>query len=243
MAGAPCPVQLMRRVAEQMHMSEVVILYGLTEASPLMTATTANDSLEVRSTTVGRAVPGIEVKVVDTVTGFVVPRGTQGEICSRGHGVMLGYWNNPSATADAIDKAGWLHSGDLGVMQENGLINITGRKKDMIIRGGENIYPREIEDILLDHPGINQAQIFGVPDEKLGEEVAAWIMMKQGVKTDAAQLTDWLKERIAYFKVPRYIKIVTEFPMTVTGKIQKFVMREQMIKDLGLESASQIQTA
>jgi fatty-acyl-CoA synthase len=243
MAGAPCPVQLMRRVAGEMHMDEVVILYGLTEASPLMTATTANDSLEVRSTTVGRAIPGIEVKIVDPVTSFVVPRGVQGEICSRGHGVMLGYWNNPGATADAIDKAGWLHSGDLGVMQENGLINITGRKKDMIIRGGENIYPREIEEILLDHPAVNQAQIFGVPDEKLGEEVAAWILMKQGSHADAAQITEWLKERIAFFKVPRYIKIVSEFPMTVTGKIQKFVMREQMIKDLGLEGASQIQTA
>lgn len=243
MAGAPCPVQLMKRVAEKMHMEEVIILYGLTEASPLMTATNAMDSLETRATTVGRAIPGIEVKVVDPASGRVVPRGMQGEICSRGHGVMLGYWNNPAATADAVDSAGWLHSGDLGVMNEIGLINITGRKKDMIIRGGENIYPREIEEILHEHTGIAQAQVFGVPDEHLGEEVAAWIMLKQGSSTSAADITEWLKERISYFKVPRYIKLVEQFPLTVTGKVQKFAMRDVMIEELGLQSAAQIETA
>jgi fatty-acyl-CoA synthase len=243
MAGAPCPVQLMKRVAEKMHMAHVVILYGLTEASPLMTATSVHDSLEIRATTVGRAVPGIEVKIVDPVSGAVIPRGMQGEILSRGHGVMLGYWNNPGATADAIDKSGWLHSGDLGVMNEQGLINITGRKKDMIIRGGENIYPREIEEVMHEHASIAQAQVFGVPDENLGEEVAAWVMLKQGSTTTPKEIAEWLKERISYFKIPRYIKIVTEYPMTVTGKCQKFAMRELMIQELGLESAAQIQTA
>ena len=243
MAGAPCPVQLMKRVADKMHMQHVVILYGLTEASPLMTANSVHDSLESRATTVGRAVPGIEVKVVDPASGAVVPRGVQGEILSRGHGVMLGYWNNPGATQDAIDKSGWLHSGDLGVMNDNGLINITGRKKDMIIRGGENIYPREIEEIMHENAGIAQAQVFGVPDEQLGEEVAAWVMLKQGSEITPKDIAEWLKERISYFKIPRYIKIVNEFPMTVTGKCQKFAMRELMIEELGLESAAQIQTA
>lgn len=243
MAGAPCPVQLMRRVAQDLHMKEVVILYGLTEASPLITATNSSDPLEIRATTVGRAIPNIEVKVVDPINGQVVPRGVQGELCTRGHGVMLGYWNNPAATSDAIDKSGWLHSGDLAVMQPTGFVNITGRKKDMIIRGGENIYPREIEEALHEHAAISQAQVFGVPDLHLGEEVAAWIMLKPESDTEPAQITEWLKERIAYFKIPRYIKLVREFPMTVTGKIQKFAMRDQMIRELGLEEAASVQTA
>ncbi|MBS2000858.1 MAG: AMP-binding protein [Candidatus Obscuribacterales bacterium] len=237
MAGAPCPVQLMRDVANRMKMQQIVILYGLTEASPLMTATTCNDSLEIRATTVGRVIPGIELKIVDAQTGEVVPRGVQGEICSRGHGVMLGYWNNPQATAEAIDKSGWLHSGDLGVMNADGFINITGRKKDMIIRGGENIYPREIEEVLHEHKGIAQAQVFGVPDARLGEEVSAWIMVKQGEALTPDEVREWLKERVAYFKVPKYVKLVSEFPMTVTGKCQKFVMRDMMAKELGLEAS------
>lgn len=237
MAGAPCPVQLMRDVANRMKMQQIVILYGLTEASPLMTATTCNDSLEIRATTVGRVIPGIELKIVDAQTGEVVPRGVQGEICSRGHGVMLGYWNNPQATAEAIDKSGWLHSGDLGVMNADGFINITGRKKDMIIRGGENIYPREIEEVLHEHKGIAQAQVFGVPDARLGEEVSAWIMVKQGEALTPDEVREWLKERVAYFKVPKYVKLVNEFPMTVTGKCQKFVMRDMMAKELGLEAS------
>ncbi|MBS1953937.1 MAG: AMP-binding protein [Cyanobacteria bacterium SZAS-4] len=242
MAGAPCPVQLMRNVASRMKMEEIVILYGLTEASPLMTATTSNDSLEIRATTVGRVIPGIELKIVDAHTGEVVPRGVQGEICSRGHGVMLGYWNNPQATADAIDKNGWLHSGDLGVMNAEGFINITGRKKDMIIRGGENIYPREIEEVLHEHTSIAQAQVFGIPDARLGEDVAAWIMLKQNEVLSQEEVREWLKERVAYFKVPKHVKLVTEFPMTVTGKCQKFVMRDLMTKELGLETV-QVQTA
>lgn len=243
MAGAPCPVQLMRNVAERLKMREIVILYGLTEASPLMTATTSNDSLEIRATTVGRVIPGIELKIVDSLTGDVVPRGVQGEICSRGHGVMLGYWNNAQATSEAIDKNGWLHSGDLGVMNAEGFINITGRKKDMIIRGGENIYPREIEEVLHEHHSIAQAQVFGIPDERLGEEVVAWIMLKQSEVLSADELRLWLKERVAYFKVPKHVKFVTEFPMTVTGKCQKFVMRDMMTKELGLDIASRVQTA
>jgi len=243
MAGAPCPVQLMRKVADRMNMKEVVILYGLTEASPLITATTVSDSLELRATTVGKIIPGLEIKLIDTVSGAIVPRGTQGELCSRGHGVMLGYWNNPQATHDCIDSARWLHSGDLAVMNEAGYINITGRKKDMIIRGGENIYPREIEEVMHTHTEVVQAQVFGIPDSHLGEEVAMWVMVKPGSPTKPEAIKDWLKEKVAYFKVPRHIRIVQEFPMTVTGKIQKFVMREKMIEELGLEDAAEIQTA
>lgn len=247
LAGAPCPVQLMRRVASEMHVPEVVILYGLTEVSPLMTATTIDDSMEVRATTVGRAIPGVEVKLIG-LQGEIISRGEQGEICCRGHGIMLGYWQNEEATSDCIDQAGWLHSGDLGVMNEQGYLHITGRKKDMIIRGGENIYPREIEEVLHTHPAVAQAQVFGIPDHRLGEEVAVWIMLKKDfqespAKTLEAELSNWLKNKMAHFKVPRYIRFVSEFPMTVTGKIQKFAMRDRMVKELGLESAASIETA
>lgn len=243
MAGAPCPVQLMRKVADKMNMKEVVILYGLTEASPLITATTISDSLELRATTVGKIIPGLELKLIDTLSGEVVPRGVQGELCTRGHGVMLGYWNNPNATQDCIDSARWLHSGDLAVMNEAGYVNITGRKKDMIIRGGENIYPREIEEVMHTHPDVIQAQVFGIPDSHLGEEVSMWMMLKPGSTAKIEEITEWLKEKVAYFKVPRHIRVVQEFPMTVTGKIQKFVMREKMIEELGLKDAAEIQTA
>jgi fatty-acyl-CoA synthase len=242
LAGAPCPVQLMRRVASEMHVPEVVILYGLTEVSPLMTATTIDDSLEVRATTVGRAIPGVEVKLIG-LDGAIVPRGEQGEICCRGHGIMLGYWQNDQATSDCIDAAGWLHSGDLGVMNGQGYLHITGRKKDMIIRGGENIYPREVEEVLHTHSAVAQAQVFGIPDYRLGEEVAVWVMLKKDASIDAGELSAWLKEKIAHFKVPREIRFVTEFPMTVTGKIQKFAMRDSMVKELGLESAASVETA
>jgi fatty-acyl-CoA synthase len=243
LAGAPCPVQLMRRVAREMHVPEVVILYGLTEVSPLMTATTISDSMETRATTVGRAIPGVEVKIIDTETGCVVPRGGQGEICARGHGIMLGYWQNEAATKECIDAAGWLHSGDLGVMNAKGYLHITGRKKDMIIRGGENVYPREIEEVLHGHPVIAQAQVFGIPDAKFGEEIAMWVMLKNGQTITAEELTVWLKEQVAHFKVPRHIRFVSQFPMTVTGKIQKFAMRETMVAELGLEAAACIETA
>jgi fatty-acyl-CoA synthase len=224
-------------------MQEVVILYGLTEASPLMTCTTIEDTLEIRATTVGRAIPAIELKVIDTVSGAILPRGKQGELCTRGHGVMIGYWNNPKATAEAIDKHGWLHSGDLAVMNLQGYINITGRKKDMLIRGGENIYPREIEEVLHDHPLIAQAQVFGIPDEKFGEIVGAWIKLKAGAALTESDLREWLKDRVVHFKIPSSVRFVDQFPMTVTGKIQKFVMRAQMVKELGLEKADSIQTA
>jgi fatty-acyl-CoA synthase len=243
MAGAPCPVQLMRRVADNLNMHEVVILYGLTEASPLMTCTTIADTLEIRATTVGRAIPAIELKVIDTETGAIVPRGKQGELCTRGHGVMMGYWNNPQATTEAIDKQGWLHSGDLAVMNQEGYINITGRKKDMLIRGGENIYPREIEEVLHDHPGIAQAQAFGIPDEKFGEILGVWIKLKAGSRLTEDELCEWMKERVIHFKIPSCVRFVEQFPMTVTGKIQKFVMRAQMIKELGLENVESIRTA
>ncbi len=243
MAGAPCPVQLMRRVASEMHMQEVIILYGLTESAPLMTATTVEDSLEVRATTVGRIIPGIELKLIDPENGEIVARGTQGEVLCRGHNVMLGYWNNPDATEKTIDKARWLHSGDLGVMNEMGYLNITGRSKDMICRGGENVYPREIEEFLHTHPDISQAQVFGVPDQLFGEEVAMWYIARPGRSIEPESLRAWLKDRIAHFKVPKYIKTVSEFPMTVTGKVQKFVMREQMIEELNLKSEAEVQTA
>ncbi|HMW91781.1 MAG TPA: AMP-binding protein [Candidatus Obscuribacter sp.] len=243
MAGAPCPVQLMRRVASEMHVPEVVILYGLTEVSPLMTATTIHDSMETRATTVGRAIAGVEVKIIDPESGKVVPRGSQGEICCRGHGIMLGYYKNEEATRECIDGGGWLHSGDLGVMNGEGYLHITGRKKDMIIRGGENIYPREIEEVLHHHPQISQAQVFGIPDEKLGEEVCLWLMLKAGEKLDEAALVAWMKERLAHFKVPRHVRVVSEFPMTVTGKIRKFAMRDAMVEELGLSRAAAIETA
>lgn len=243
MAGAPCPVHLMKRVASEMHVEDVVILYGLTESAPLMTCTTVDDTMEARAATVGRVIPGVELKIVDTETGKIVPRGTQGEICCRGHNVMLGYWNNETATDETIDKSGWLHSGDLAVMNAEGYVNITGRKKDMICRGGENVYPREVEEVLHTHPDISQAQVFGLPDANLGEEVAMWVMLRQGKELDADTLRLWLKERVAHFKVPKYIKVVDEFPMTVTGKIQKFVMRQRMVEELGLQSAADIKTA
>ncbi len=243
MAGAPCPVELMRQVANRMHMEDVVILYGLTESSPLMTATTVDDSLEIRSTTVGRAIAHSEVKIIDTETGEILERGLQGEICCRGHLVMLGYWNNHEATTQAIDAGGWLHSGDLGVMNESGYLNITGRSKDMIARGGENVYPREIEEVLHQHESISQAQVFGVPDHKLGEEVALWVVLKSGASLTPSDIKDWLKLRVSHFKVPRYIKVVEQYPMTVTGKIRKFKMREAMIEELDLKSEAEIQTA
>jgi len=245
LAGAPCPVQLMRRVASEMHVRDVVIFYGLTEVAPLMTATTISDSLELRATTVGRIIPGAEIKLIDPIDGKIVPRGTQGEICCRGHGIMLGYWQNEQATRECIDSSRWLHSGDLGVMNADGYINITGRKKDMIIRGGENVYPREIEEVLHTHPAIAQAQVFGLPDAKYGEEIALWAMLRPEPAVTARELVEWLREKIAHYKVPnvRYIRFVESFPMTVSGKIQKFAMREAMVAELNLEKARDIETA
>jgi fatty-acyl-CoA synthase len=243
MAGAPCPVQLMRRVNSDMHLERIVIFYGQTECSPVITATTTEDSAEIRATTVGRTVPNLEVKVIDPETSQVVPRGTQGEICARGYAVMPGYWGNPQATADSIDTQKWLHTGDLGIMRDDGYIHITGRKKDMIIRGGENIYPREVEEVLLTHPAIAQAYMFGIPDKALGEDIALWAQLKPSANITVDELRSWLKHRIAHFKVPRHIKFVEEFPMTVTGKVQKFAMRDAMIQELQLADVAKIETA
>ncbi len=231
MAGATCPIEVMRRVISEMHMSEVQIAYGMTETSPVSTQTAATDALELRVTSVGRTQPHLETKIVDD-QGNMVPRGHIGELCTRGYSVMLGYWNNSEATQESIDEAKWMHSGDLAVMDDDGYVKIVGRNKDMIIRGGENIYPREIEEFLFTHPAVADAQVFGIPDGKYGEEVVAWIKLHPGQAADAEQLAEFCKGRIAHFKVPRHFRFVGEFPMTVTGKVQKFRMRELMVAEL-----------
>ncbi len=234
MAGAPCPEALMRRVMEEMHCREILIGYGETEASPLTHLTDRDDSLARRVTTVGRNLPHQEVKVVDLESGQTVPFGEIGEICFRGYHIMKGYYGDPEATARTLDENGWLHSGDLGTMDAEGYVVITGRLKEMIIRGGENIYPREIEDYLFTHPKISQAAVFGLPDERLGETVAVWIELHAGAAMTEAEVRDFCKEGLAHFKVPAHIRFVTEFPMTVTGKLQKFRMREAEMRELGL---------
>jgi len=238
MAGAPCPVEVMKRVRTDMHMAEVTIACGMTETSPVSTQTVVDDPLEKRVSTIGRAHPHVEVKIVDPETGTVVPRGTPGEQCTRGYSVMLGYWGDDEATACAVDEDGWMHTGDLSTMDDDGYVNIVGRIKDMIIRGGENIYPREIEEFLYRHPKIQDVQVFGIPDERYGEELCAWIKVRGGEELRAA-----CEGRIATYKIPRYWKLVDSFPMTVTGKIQKFRMRELAIEDLGLSLAASIATA
>jgi fatty-acyl-CoA synthase len=242
MAGAPCPIEVMRRVVGQMHCREMTIGYGQTEASPLITMSSADDPLEIRVSTVGATLAETEVKIVDPA-GETVPRGVQGELYTRGYLVMPGYDDEPEATRKAIDPEGWLHTGDLAVMREDGYCKITGRAKDMIIRGGENVYPREIEEFLYSHPKIADVQVVGLPDPRLGESVAAWIRLKAGEAMTEEELRDWCRGRIAHFKVPQLIRFVDSFPMTVTGKIQKFRIREIEIERLGLEAASKIATA
>jgi len=234
MAGAPCPIDVMRQVTERMHMPEVTICYGMTETSPVSFQSSADDPLEARVATVGTVHPHIECKIVDPRTGAAVPRGEPGELCTRGYSVMLGYWNDPEATALAIDSARWMHTGDLAAMREDGYVNIVGRLKDMVIRGGENIYPREIEEFLHAHPKISDVQVIGVPDSKYGEEVCAWIRLREGETATQEEIRDYCRGQIATYKIPRYIRFTTEFPMTVTGKIQKFRLREKMIQELGL---------
>ena len=234
MAGAPCPIDVMRQVTERMHMPEVTICYGMTETSPVSFQSSVDDPLEARVATVGTVHPHIECKIVDPRTGAAVLRGEPGELCTRGYSVMLGYWNDPEATALAIDSARWMHTGDLAAMREDGYVNIVGRLKDMIIRGGENIYPREIEEFLHGHPKIGDVQVIGVPDSKYGEEVCAWIRLREGKTATEEEIRDYCRGQIATYKIPRYIRFTTEFPMTVTGKIQKFRLREQMIQELGL---------
>jgi fatty-acyl-CoA synthase len=243
MAGSPCPIEVMRRVVSEMHMEQVTICYGMTETSPVSTQTAAGDPLEKRVSTVGRVHPHVEVKVIDPSTGRVVPRGEAGELCTRGYSVMLGYWDDPERTGEAIDRAGWMHTGDLATMDADGFVNIVGRIKDMIIRGGENIYPREIEEFLYTHPEVADAQVIGVPDERYGEEIMACVQLREGASVDEEGLREFCRGRIAHYKVPRYVKLVDEFPMTVTGKVQKFKMREQAIEELGLREAAGVGTA
>jgi fatty-acyl-CoA synthase len=243
MAGSPCPVEVMKKVNTLMHMREVEICYGMTEVSPVSTQTRADAPFDKRVSTVGQVHPHLEIKIIDPATGRIVPIGTPGELCSRGYSVMLGYWNNEEATRSAIDGARWMHSGDLAVMDEEGYINIVGRIKDMIIRGGENIYPREIEEFLYTHPKISDVQVIGVPDAKYGEEIMAWVRLREGETASAEELREYCRDRIAHYKIPRYVKFVEAFPTTVTGKVQKFVMREQSVKELGLETAAAITTA
>ena len=243
MAGSPCPVQVMRQVIDRMNMKEVEICYGMTETSPVSFQTHLDDPLEKRVTTVGQIHPFVEVKVVDAATGAVVTRGAPGELLTRGYSVMLGYWGNPEATASAIDTARWMHTGDLATMDDDGYVNIVGRLKDMIIRGGENIYPREVEEFLYTHPMVSDVQVFGVPSEKYGEEVAAWVKLKEGAQVTPEEMTQFCQGQIATFKIPRYWKFVDAFPMTVTGKIQKFIMRQQSIEEWGLQTAAGMQTA
>jgi len=243
MAGAPCPVEVMKRVVSEMHAAEITIAYGMTETSPVSTMTRRTDDLDRRTSTVGTAFPHVEVKIVDPVTDKTVPTGTPGEVCSRGYLVMKGYWENPEATSAAVDAGGWMHTGDLGVMDDEGYINIVGRSKDMLIRGGENIYPREIEEVLFGHPAIAAVQVIGVPDTRMGEEVMAWVSFREGASATVDDLRAFCRERLAHFKVPRYWKVVEDFPMTVTGKVQKFKMREAAIEELGLEDAAAIRTA
>ena len=228
MAGAPCPVEVMKRVISEMHMQDILIAYGQTELSPINNMTLPDDSLERRTETVGRAMPWVEIKIVDDA-GYVVPVGQKGEICTRGYSVMQGYWNDPEKTAETIDASGWLHSGDIATMDASGYVRIVGRIKDMIIRGGENIYPREVEEFLYQHPAISEVQVFGILDEKMGEEVCAWIQLNDGAHLTADDVKAYCKDQITHFKVPRHIRFVSEYPMTVTGKIQKFVMRDEMV--------------
>jgi fatty-acyl-CoA synthase len=231
MAGAPCPVEVMKRVIGEMHMEDILIGYGQTEVSPINNMTLPGDSLQKRTETVGRAVPWVEIRLIDE-QGRVVPIGEKGEICTRGYSVMRGYWNDPERTAETIDAAGWLYSGDLGLMDSEGYVQVVGRIKDMIIRGGENVYPREVEEFLYSHPKISEVQVFGIPHEKMGEEVCAWIQLVEGAALTAEDIDTFCRDQITHFKIPRHIRFVDEFPMTVTGKIQKFVMREQMQQNL-----------
>jgi fatty-acyl-CoA synthase len=242
MAGSPCPVEVMRKVIARMHMSEVTICYGMTETSPVSTQTSADDDIDHRTATVGRVHPHVEIKIIDSISGACVERNVAGELCTRGYSVMLGYWNDPEQTSDAIDKAGWMHTGDLATIDEDGYINIVGRSKDMIIRGGENIYPREVEEFLYTHPAVRDVQVVGVPDARYGEEIAAFVIPREGETIDAASLREFCSGRIAHYKIPRYVVAVEAFPMTITGKIQKFKLRDQATEWLDLQHAV-VQTA
>jgi fatty-acyl-CoA synthase len=243
MAGSPCPVEVMRNVQSRMNMREVTICYGMTETSPVSTQSAVDDPIDKRVSTVGRVHPHVEVKIVDPLTGATVPRGHSGELCTRGYSVMIGYWGNEQATRESIDRGGWMHTGDLATMDEEGYVNIVGRIKDVIIRGGENVYPREIEEYLHRHPAVSEAQVIGVPSVKYGEEVMAWVRVKPGATLTEEDLLAHCTGKIATYKIPRYFRIVDEFPMTVTGKVQKYKMREISVEVLGLQAAAGIKTA
>ncbi len=243
MAGSPCPIEVMKRVQKDMHMPEVTICYGMTETSPVSTQSRTDDPLEKRVSTVGQVHPHVEVKIVDATTGRIVARGTPGELCTRGYSVMLGYWNDPKATREAIDEGHWMHTGDLATMDDEGYVKIVGRIKDMVLRGGENIFPREVEEFLYTVPGISDVQVIGVPDAKYGEELMAWVKLRPGAAVTGEEIRAYCKGKIATYKIPRYYKFVDGFPMTVTGKVQKYKMREAAIQELGLQAAAAIQTA
>jgi fatty-acyl-CoA synthase len=243
MAGSPCPVEVMKRVITDMGCEQVTICYGMTETSPVSTQTRMDDDLDRRTSTVGTVHPHVEVKVVDADTGLTVPRGTPGEFCTRGYSVMLGYWNEPDKTREAIDDAGWMHTGDLATMDDDGYLNIVGRIKDLVIRGGENVYPREIEEFLYSHPAIADVQVIGVPDERYGEELCAWVRLHDGHSATEDDIKEYCRGKLAHFKVPRYVLFVDEFPMTVTGKIRKVEMREVSVERLGLQAAASTRTA
>jgi fatty-acyl-CoA synthase len=243
MAGSPCPVEVMKKVQRDMNMPEVTICYGMTETSPVSTQSRTDDPLEKQVSTVGQAHPHVEIKVVDSTTGRIVPRGMPGELCTRGYSVMLGYWNDAKATQGAIDAGRWMHTGDLATVDEQGYVNIVGRIKDMVLRGGENIFPREVEEFLYTVPGVADVQVIGVPDAKYGEELQAWVKVRPGATLTGEEIRAYCKGKIATYKIPRYYKFVDGFPMTVTGKIQKFKMREQAIQELGLQAAASIHTA
>jgi fatty-acyl-CoA synthase len=244
MAGSPCPVEVMKRVVAEMNMSEVAICYGMTETSPVSTMTRRDDGLDRRTETVGRVMPHLESKVIDPATGLPVPRGEAGELCTRGYSVMLGYWGQPEATAEAIDAARWMHTGDLATMDEDGYLNIVGRIKDLVIRGGENVYPREVEEFLYSHPDIADVQVIGVPDAKYGEELMAWVVMRPDAEPlTVAAVRDFCAGKLAHYKVPRYVHVVDGFPMTVTGKVRKVEMRERAVEILDLHDAAAVRNA
>jgi fatty-acyl-CoA synthase len=234
MAGAPCPVEVMQRVVGEMGMAEVTIMYGMTETSPVSTMTRRTDDIERRVSTVGTVMPHVEVQIIDPVSQLTVARGTPGELCTRGYSVMLGYWDAPEQTAASIDRAGWMHTGDLATMDRDGYVAIVGRIKDMVIRGGENVYPREIEEYLYSHPAIDDVQVIGVPDQKYGEELMAWVRLKPGASLTIEQLRHFCQGKLAHYKIPRYLHLTDEFPMTVTGKVRKVEMRDRSVELLRL---------
>jgi fatty-acyl-CoA synthase len=239
MAGAPCPVELMHRVIETMNLADITIGYGMTETGPLSTQTLPADPLECRVRTVGRPMPHTEIKVIDA-QGRIVPSGQPGELCTRGYCVMLGYWEDPERTAEEISPTGWIHSGDIATMDPDGYVTIVGRIKDMLIRGGENIYPREIEEFLYTHPKVEQVEVVGVPDPRYGEEIAAWVRLRAGEMMTEEELREYCRGQLAHFKIPKYVRFVDGFPMTVTGKVQKFIIRERMAEELGLPTANAV---